>query len=116
MTEKLVFERNPKEGTPTLGAVFHVLLEKEIKEATGREALGYVVDVGSEDDGEDVNGLEEKVDTAEEQIDRLANFIMSEVPGEPSQSEGAVDCAIRIIRRAVEERKEIFPLEEFLIE
>ena len=32
--------------------------------------------------------------------DRLANFIMAEVPGEPSESEGAVDCAIRIITAA----------------
>lgn len=36
--------------------------------------------------------------TPSEQIDRLAQFIMNEVPGEPSQSEGAVDCAIRVIR------------------
>jgi len=33
----------------------------------------------------------------QEQIDKLANFIMAEVDGEPSESEGAVDCAIRII-------------------
>lgn len=32
------------------------------------------------------------------QIDKLAKFIMSEVEGEPSQSEGAVDTAIRIIK------------------
>lgn len=31
-------------------------------------------------------------------IDRLAEFIMSEIPGEPSQSEGAVDTAIRIMK------------------
>ena len=31
------------------------------------------------------------------QIELLANFIMENVEGEPSQSEGAVDCAIRII-------------------
>jgi hypothetical protein len=36
--------------------------------------------------------------TADVQIARLARFIMEEVPGEPSQSEGAVECAIRIIR------------------
>ncbi len=35
----------------------------------------------------------------ETQIDRLANFIMSEeVLGEPSHNEGAGDCAIRLIR------------------
>lgn len=32
------------------------------------------------------------------QVDRLAKFIMAEVPGEPSESQGAVDTAIRIIR------------------
>lgn len=32
------------------------------------------------------------------QIDKLANFIMNEVVGEPSQSQGAVDAAIRIIK------------------
>jgi hypothetical protein len=37
-------------------------------------------------------------ETLESQVDRLANFIMAEVPGEPSQSEGAIDTAIRIIR------------------
>src|SRR5260221_366601 len=40
-------------------------------------------------------------DDAQAQIDRLATFIMDEVPGEPGQSEGegegAVDCAIRLI-------------------
>jgi hypothetical protein len=33
-----------------------------------------------------------------DQIDRLAKYIMAEVPGEPSQSEGAVDTAIRVMR------------------
>lgn len=33
----------------------------------------------------------------EAQIERLAQFIMAEVPGEPSISEGAVDCAIRLL-------------------
>ena len=34
-----------------------------------------------------------------EQIDIFANFIMNEIDGEPSRSEGAGDCAIRIIRQ-----------------
>jgi hypothetical protein len=67
--------------------------------------LGYVVDDEPKDDGEEVDGLEKKVETAEEQIDRLAKFIMGEVPGEPSESEGAVDCAIRLLRQWLEERK-----------
>lgn len=33
------------------------------------------------------------------QIDTLAGFILKNVPGEPSQSEGAVECAIRIIHQ-----------------
>jgi hypothetical protein len=32
------------------------------------------------------------------QIDKLASFIMNEIEGEPSQDEGAGDCAIRIIK------------------
>jgi hypothetical protein len=36
---------------------------------------------------------------SERQIDQLANFILNEVPGEPSENEGAVDTAIRLIRR-----------------
>ena len=32
------------------------------------------------------------------QINKLANFIMKEIPGETSQSEGAVDTAIRLLR------------------
>lgn len=32
------------------------------------------------------------------QIQRLANFIMAEIPGEPSQNEGAIDTAIRLLR------------------
>lgn len=37
--------------------------------------------------------------TAAEQIEELANFIMAEIPGEPSVSEGAVDTAIRLLRQ-----------------
>lgn len=35
---------------------------------------------------------------AEAQLEYLANFIMAEVDGEPSQNEGAGECAVRIIR------------------
>ena len=37
--------------------------------------------------------------TAEQQVEKLANFIMQEIPGEPSQSEGAVDTAIRLLKK-----------------
>lgn len=35
---------------------------------------------------------------AKQQIGRLAEFIMDEIEGEPSQPEGAVDTAIRLLR------------------
>lgn len=49
-------------------------------------------------------------ESAESQIGRLATFIMEEVPGEPSRSEGAVDTAIRVIRelRANENDASVF--------
>ena len=47
-----------------------------------------------------LNPLIDQLDEPEvsSQIDKLANFIMSEVEGEPSQSQSAVDTAIRIIK------------------
>ena len=38
-------------------------------------------------------------ESCEDQIERLARFIMDEIPGEPSRSEGAVDTAIRLLRK-----------------
>ena len=37
----------------------------------------------------------------EEAVARLARFIMENIPGEPSRSEGAVDCAIRLLARSI---------------
>lgn len=42
-------------------------------------------------------------ESPESQVARLAAFIMHEVPGEPSQVEGAIDTAIRIMRRMMAE-------------
>ena len=39
-------------------------------------------------------------ESAEDQVRRLAEVIMDEIPGEPSQSQGAVDTAIRLLRAA----------------
>lgn len=49
---------------------------------------------------EDVKKLINQLDDPEvnSQIDKLANFIMSEVEGEPIRNQGAVDTAIRIIK------------------
>jgi predicted HAD superfamily Cof-like phosphohydrolase/BMFP domain-containing protein YqiC len=55
------------------------------------------------------------------QIDKLANWIMDNVPGEPSQSEGAVDTAIRIMDSFqhsdldMQHREEIHKLEQQLV-
>lgn len=46
----------------------------------------------------------QRAEQAESQVAALAEFIMAEVPGEPSQSEGAVDCAIRIMRNLLHVR------------
>jgi hypothetical protein len=44
-----------------------------------------------------IDRLREELAQREGQIDTLANFILHSVPGEPSQSQGAVDTAIRVI-------------------
>ena len=46
---------------------------------------------------------------ADGQLDKLANFIMSEVEGEPSQNQGVVDAAIRIIKSY--QNREVLSLE-----
>jgi hypothetical protein len=33
------------------------------------------------------------------QVERLAEFIMKNVPGEPSENEGAIDTAIRVLAK-----------------
>ena len=40
---------------------------------------------------------QEQWETPSQQIERLANFIMNNIPGEPSKSEGAIDTAMRIL-------------------
>lgn len=49
----------------------------------------------------------------EEQVKRLAGFIMEELPGEPSENEGAVDTAIRLLRATKRDpEKDTFSFEE----
>ena len=43
-----------------------------------------------------------ELDSAANQVTRLAQHILENVPGEPSMSEGAVDTAIRLLRELVE--------------
>ena len=49
---------------------------------------------GQPGDASDANMSTESLDS---QIERLAKWIIENIPGEPSMSEGAVDCAIRIM-------------------
>ncbi len=49
----------------------------------------------------------EQVRNAEREIERLSKFILENVPGEPSESEGAVDCAIRIMKKLLSERRRL---------
>ena len=37
--------------------------------------------------------------SAKQQIELLANYIMGNVPGEPSRDEGAGSCAVRLLSR-----------------
>lgn len=55
----------------------------------------------------DVPWLLEQLDQRSGQIDTLASFIMQEVEGEPSESQGAVDTAIRIITQLQERVREL---------
>jgi len=48
-------------------------------------------------------------ESAHEQIRRLAQVIMTEIPGEPSTSESAVECAIRLLRKAYAPAPELSP-------
>ncbi len=70
-----------------------VLAMAEEQGAAPVESLvpGEVADVG-------LGNLAVQESNAKSQIGELADFIMDEVDGEPSASEGAVDCAIRIIK------------------
>lgn len=39
-------------------------------------------------------------ESLESQVNRLATFIMENIPGEPSQNQGAIDTAIRLLAAA----------------
>lgn len=53
------------------------------------------------------------VEDTQMQIQRLASFIMAEVPGEPRKSEGAVDCAIRLLRQLGDENKRLLSMIDY---
>ena len=37
--------------------------------------------------------------SAKQQVNKLGDYIMENIPGEPNQSEGAVDVAIRLLEK-----------------
>lgn len=47
----------------------------------------------------DLAELAEHIETGHDEVGRLAVFIMGSIPGEPSQNEGAVDTAIRVMKK-----------------
>lgn len=50
------------------------------------------------------------------QVERLAMFIVEEVPGEPSAPEGAIDTAIRIMKEQKHKIQKLTEVNEELIE
>ena len=48
--------------------------------------------------------------SAKEQTKLLANYIMAEIPGEPSRSEGAGDCAVRLLKEYRQAMKQIMEM------
>lgn len=68
-------------------AGWRLLAEGEVPEATNAV--------------ETIEGVAERVSraTLDEQVDRLATFIVERFPGEPAESAGAVDVAIRLLGR-----------------
>jgi hypothetical protein len=85
-------------------------LSNEPFEAAVRDALRWVPDelhlipdpVACPDPG-----LHDETEQVDAQIKALADWIMSNVPGEPSQSEGAVDTAIRVMAKVTELKTEL---------
>lgn len=47
-----------------------------------------------------IDDLREDLELFHKEIDKLADFIMDEIPGEPSENEGAIECAIRLLKSA----------------
>lgn len=99
---------------------FHNSVEKALRLETGRDALqaentrlhaawqssqtecnGLATDIVNTRKWYDkeTNKILAERDRLASQIDQLATYIMEHVPGEPSESEGAVECAIQVMRR-----------------
>jgi uncharacterized coiled-coil DUF342 family protein len=78
---------------PLTSAREHELTE-HVKELEGE--LDKVINQRNNAHSESIR-VQERVKELESHTAELANYIMAEVPGEPSRSEGAIECAIRVI-------------------
>ena len=83
----------------------------ELKKRTIKERIAYLF--GKYMDGEitfemfriHMSGIHiDEEETSHKQVSRLAEFIMMEVDGEPSKSEGAIDTAIRLLKKLPEHK------------
>ena len=93
-----------KENAADMTAAEIVLLARRCKDAAAEKAVAYIRETEvksmkewAESGWDLAKKADAKVDDLQGQIDRLASYIMAEVEGEPSQSQSAVDTAIRII-------------------
>lgn len=86
------FAQVDDDGQPSDDSV-HVRLPQHLWQEMG-EPLQLTVAIRP-GDRQDI--MESDLEQAQAQIDRLATFIMDVIDGEPSQSEGAVDTAIRLL-------------------
>lgn len=75
--------------------IIHNACGKRIEECTCPDAKVKMVEHGEHD----WDMSHESTSKVGQQIDDLARFIMAEIPGEPSRDEGAVECAIRIMKK-----------------
>jgi hypothetical protein len=78
----------------------------------GRNGDDHPCEPGSTHPGHSQVSWKEPDESLHSQVDRLGTFIIENVPGEPSQSEGAIDCAIRILAKHYLEGALADPLEE----
>lgn len=97
----------------TLGAEDRPLIKqrsaaflRDLAERMHNVAGGDFFDQGDtstmEEIAQQLDGIEQRYggkDPLQAQVNRLATFIMTEVPGEPSENEGAIDTAIRVMGR-----------------
>jgi hypothetical protein len=87
-----------KENLEVHNAIENAVHEKEI--AMWNEFERRLAILNGEVD-EEMNKLMDSHQKLANEIDKLAEFILTEVEGEPSENEGAVDTAIRLLKECI---------------